>query len=33
MLREHPIDVMLTAPDLGAVRRFYGDHVGLDVLA
>jgi catechol-2,3-dioxygenase len=32
MLAEHPIDVMLTAPDLGAVKRFYGDQVGLDVL-
>jgi catechol-2,3-dioxygenase len=32
MLREHSIDVMLTAPDLGAVKRFYADGVGLDVL-
>jgi catechol-2,3-dioxygenase len=32
MLAKHPIDVMLTATDLGAVRRFYGDKVGLDVL-
>jgi catechol-2,3-dioxygenase len=32
MLAEHPIDVMLTAADLGAVRRFYGDGVGLEVL-
>jgi len=32
MLAEHPIDVMLTAPDLGAVRGFYGDGVGLEVL-
>ena len=32
MLAEHPIDVMLTAPDLRAVRQFYGDQVGLDVL-
>jgi catechol-2,3-dioxygenase len=32
MLAEHPIDVMLTASDLGAVRQFYGDQVGLDVL-
>ena len=32
MLAEHPIDVMLTAPDLGAVRQFYGDQVGLDVM-
>jgi catechol-2,3-dioxygenase len=32
MLAAHPIDVMLTAADLGAVKRFYGDQVGLDVL-
>jgi catechol-2,3-dioxygenase len=32
MLAEHSIDVMLTAPDLGAVRRFYGEGVGLEVL-
>ena len=32
MLAEHPIDVMLTAPDLGAIRQFYGDQVGLEVL-
>ena len=32
MLGEHPIDVMLTATDLGVVRQFYGDRVGLDVL-
>jgi catechol-2,3-dioxygenase len=32
MLVEHPIDVMLTASDLGAVKQFYGDRVGLDVL-
>ena len=32
MLAKHPIDVMLTATDLGAVRQFYGDRVGLDVL-
>jgi catechol-2,3-dioxygenase len=32
MLAEQPIDVMLTAPDLGAVKQFYGDQVGLDVL-
>jgi hypothetical protein len=31
MLTEHPIDVMLTATDLGATKRFYGDRVGLDV--
>jgi catechol-2,3-dioxygenase len=32
MLANHPIDVMLTAPDLAAVKAFYGDAVGLDVL-
>jgi catechol-2,3-dioxygenase len=32
MLAEHPIDVMLTAPDLGAVRQFYSERIGLDVL-
>jgi catechol-2,3-dioxygenase len=32
MLAEHSIDVMLTAPDLGAVKRFYGDRIGLEVL-
>jgi catechol-2,3-dioxygenase len=32
MLVEHPIDVMLTASDLGVVKQFYGDKVGLDVL-
>jgi catechol-2,3-dioxygenase len=32
MLAKHPIDVMLTATDLGATKRFYGDKVGLDVL-
>jgi hypothetical protein len=32
MLAKHPIDVMLTAPDLAAVKEFYGDRVGLDVL-
>jgi catechol-2,3-dioxygenase len=32
MLAEHAIDVMLTAPDLGAVKRFYGEGVGLEVL-
>jgi extradiol dioxygenase family protein len=32
MLAEHSIDVMLTAPDLGAAKRFYGDRVGLEVL-
>jgi catechol-2,3-dioxygenase len=32
MLAEHSIDVMVTAPDLGAVKRFYGDRIGLEVL-
>jgi catechol-2,3-dioxygenase len=32
MLGEHPIDVMLTATDLGPVKQFYGDRIGLDVL-
>jgi catechol-2,3-dioxygenase len=32
MLAAHPIDVMLTAPDLGLAKQFYGDKVGLDVL-
>jgi catechol-2,3-dioxygenase len=32
MLAEHPIDVMLTAPDLGVAKEFYRDKVGLDVL-
>jgi catechol-2,3-dioxygenase len=32
MLAEHSIDVMLTAPDLGAARQFYGEGVGLEVL-
>jgi catechol-2,3-dioxygenase len=32
MLAAHPIDVMLTATDLGAVKEFYGDRVGLDLL-
>jgi catechol-2,3-dioxygenase len=32
MLREHPIDVMLLATDLGVARRFYGDTLGLEVL-
>jgi catechol-2,3-dioxygenase len=32
MLAEHAIDVMLTAPDLGAVRQFYSERIGLDVL-
>ena len=32
MLGEHPIDVMLTATDLGPVKQFYRDLVGLEVL-
>jgi catechol-2,3-dioxygenase len=32
MLAEHPIDVMLTAPDLETAKRFYADKIGLDVL-
>jgi catechol-2,3-dioxygenase len=32
MLAEYPIDVMLTAPDLGAAKQFYADKIGLDVL-
>jgi catechol-2,3-dioxygenase len=32
MLGQHPIDVMLTATDLGDVRQFYCDRIGLDVL-
>jgi catechol-2,3-dioxygenase len=32
MLAAHPIDVMLTAPDLGAARQFYGDRIGLNIL-
>jgi catechol-2,3-dioxygenase len=32
MLTNHPIDVMLTAPDLAVVKQFYGDRIGLDVL-
>jgi catechol-2,3-dioxygenase len=32
VLAKNPIDVMLTAPDLAAVKEFYGDRVGLDVL-
>ncbi len=32
MLAKHPIDVMLTATDLGAVKQFYSDMIGLDVL-
>jgi catechol-2,3-dioxygenase len=32
MLAKHPLDVMLTAPDLGVVKQFYRDLIGLDVM-
>ena len=32
MLANHAIDVMLTAADLGIVKQFYGDRIGLDVM-
>jgi catechol-2,3-dioxygenase len=32
MLAEHPIDPMILATDLGAVREFYGERIGLEVL-
>jgi catechol-2,3-dioxygenase len=32
MLREHAIDVMLTATDLAAAKQFYAERIGLDVL-
>ena len=32
MLAEHAIDVMLTAADLGVVKQFYGERIGLDVM-
>ena len=32
MLAKHPIDVMLTAPDLDEVKAFYGERIGLAVL-
>ena len=32
MLATHPIDVMLTATDLGVAKQFYRDRIGLDVL-
>jgi catechol-2,3-dioxygenase len=32
MLAEHPVDVMLTAPDLQTAKRFYADKVGLEIL-
>jgi catechol-2,3-dioxygenase len=32
MLAEHPIDVMLLATDLAAVKEFYGDRIGLEIL-
>src|SRR5512132_599238 len=33
MLGTHPVDVMLLATDLGVARRFYGEVLGLEVLA
>jgi hypothetical protein len=30
MLAKHPVDVMLTATDLGAAKQFYGDRIGLN---
>ena len=32
MLAKHAIDVMLTAADLGVIKQFYGDRIGLDVI-
>lgn len=32
MLAQQPVDVMLTASDLGVAKRFYGDKIGLDIL-
>jgi catechol-2,3-dioxygenase len=32
MLAENPIDVMLTATDVGAAKQFYRDGIGLEVL-
>jgi extradiol dioxygenase family protein len=32
MLADHPIDVILTATDLGVARRFYGDRIGVEVV-
>src|SRR5262245_8466656 len=32
MLADHPLDVMLTAPDLAAAKRFYGEGVGLEMV-
>ena len=32
MLADHSVDVMLTAPDLRVIRRFYAQDLGLDVL-
>jgi catechol-2,3-dioxygenase len=32
VLREHPIDVMLLATDLGAAKEFYAEKVGLKLL-
>jgi catechol 2,3-dioxygenase-like lactoylglutathione lyase family enzyme len=33
LLGDHPIDVVLLAPDLAGSRRFYRDVLGLEVLA
>jgi hypothetical protein len=32
MLAKHLVDVMLTATDLGAVKQFHGDRIGLEDL-
>lgn len=32
MLSEHPVDLMLLAPDLAAARDFYADKVGLEIV-
>ena len=32
MLANHPIDVMILATDLGVVKEFYGEKIGLEVL-
>ena len=32
MLQEHPLDVMLTATELGVVKQFYADRIGLEIL-
>ena len=33
MLATHPIDPMILATDLGVAGKFYGDRIGLEVLA